>query len=83
MVIVYTKNKCSKCKATKMVLSTLGVDAEYRNIDENEQYMADVLQLKDNLAVNTLEMPIVMRDYDVIVSTGFFPDKLNEAFGAV
>ena len=66
-----------------MVLSTLGVDAEYRNIDENEQYMTDVLQLKDNLAVNTLEMPVVMRDYDVIVSTGFSPDKLNEAFGAV
>ena len=66
-----------------MVLSTLGVDAEYRNIDENEQYMVDVLQLKDNLAVNTLEMPVVMRDYDVIVSTGFSPDKLNEAFGAV
>ena len=66
-----------------MALNTLGVDAAQRNIDENEQYMADVLQLKDNLAVNTLEMPIVMRDYDVIVSTGFFPDKLNEAFGAV
>ena len=66
-----------------MVLNTLGVDAEYRNIDENEQYMADVLQLKDNLAVNTLEMPVVVRDYDVIVSTGFSPDKLNEAFGAV
>lgn len=83
MVIVYTKNKCSKCKATKMVLNTLGVDAEYRNIDENEQYMADVLQLKDKLAVNTLEMPVVMRDYDVIVSTGFSPDKLNEEFGTV
>ena len=66
-----------------MVLNTLGVDAEYRNIDENEQYMADVLQLKDNLAVNTLEMPIVMRDYDVIVSTGFSPDKINEEFGAI
>ena len=66
-----------------MVLNTLGVDAEYRNIDENEQYMADVLQLKDNLAVNTLEMPVVMRDYDVIVSTGFSPDKLNEEFGVV
>ena len=66
-----------------MVLSTLGVDAEYRNIDENEKYMADVLQLKDNLAVNTLEMPVVMRDYDVIVSTGFFFFLLNEAFGAV
>ena len=66
-----------------MVLSTLGVDAEYRNIDENEQYMADVLQLKDNLAVNTLEMPVVMRDDNTIISTGFSPDKLNEEFGAV
>ena len=66
-----------------MVLNTLGVEVEYRNIDDNELYMADVLQLKDNLAVNTLEMPVVMRDDNTIISTGFSPDKLNEEFGAV
>lgn len=66
-----------------MVLKTLGVEAEYRNIDENEQYMTDVLQIKENLAVQTLEMPVVMRDYDVIISTGFSPDKLNEEFGSI
>ena len=66
-----------------MVLNTLGVEVEYRNIDDNELYMTDILYIKENLAVQTLEMPVVMRDYDVIVSTGFSPDKLNEAFGAV
>ena len=66
-----------------MVLNTLGVDAEYRNIDDNELYMTDILYIKENLAVQTLEMPVVMRDDNTIVSTGFSPDKLNEAFGNI
>lgn len=83
MVIVYTKNKCSKCKATKMVLSTLGVEVEYRNIDDNELYMTDILYIKENLAVQTLEMPVVMRDDNTIITTGFSPDALNKEFGNI
>ena len=66
-----------------MVLNTLGVEVEYRNIDDNELYMTDILYIKENLAVQTLEMPVVMRDDNTIISTGFSPDKLNEEFGTV
>lgn len=58
-----------------MILKMLKVDADYRNVDENESYIDDVSNIKERLKLETIDMPVVIKD-GAVVGTGFSVDDL-------
>lgn len=71
--IVYSKNNCSACKRTKILLKAMGAAFEERNVEEDEIFMQEAR------ATGFSSMPIIITDEEVI--SGFQPDKLEDLFG--
>ncbi len=72
MTVIYTKNACGGCTATKLYIKNNGLvegeDYIIKNVEEDEQAYADAL------ATGLMQMPIVVTDDDAW--SGFRPDKL-------
>ena len=45
MVITYSKNDCTACVGVKNLLANNGVEFEERNIEENDEYMDEVMKM--------------------------------------
>ncbi len=72
MTVIYTKNACGGCTATKLYVKNNGLvegeDYIIKNVEEDEQAYADAL------ATGFMQMPIVVTSDDTW--SGFRPDKL-------
>lgn len=69
-VILFSKNGCPQCMATKMALRQNGIEFEERNVEENEEYLKEV---KEVYGVSS--MPLVVTP-DGDTWTGFQPKKI-------
>lgn len=59
--IVYTKNNCVYCKQVKTYLSENNISYEERNVEENEQYMAELEKME------VMSLPVtVIGEYQIL-----------------
>ena len=72
MVTVYSITTCPWCEKTKKYLASKGVEFEVRNIEENEDYAKECLQLSGDTMV-----PVTTIDGKNFV-LGFDKAKLDE-----
>ena len=77
-MIVYSKNKCQKCRATKLQLTKYGVEYEEHNIDEEPEAREVVEALAKEKGY--LSMPIVVLD-DGASWSDFQLEKIKEVAG--
>lgn len=68
-IIIYTRNNCVQCHATKRALESRGVDFELINID-NQPDAADMLR-----AQGFRQLPVVVTEETSW--SGFRPDMIN------
>lgn len=72
-VIVYTKNQCPACEATKAWLTSNGVKFKLRNISEDEEWKEKVLQMGFS------SVPVTVIGEKIVA--GFNPSALAEVLG--
>lgn len=75
MAIVYIDNKAPS-SAVKMVLRSLGVAVEYRNVEEFKEHK---MYIEREFGEST-ELPIVYNEYGTVVCKGFKPDTVIQEF---
>ncbi|HBV40589.1 MAG TPA: NrdH-redoxin [Erwinia sp.] len=68
-IIIYTKNNCVQCSATKNALDKQGIAYQLINLDQDP---AGLERLK---ALGYRQVPVVMADEDHW--SGFRPDKIS------
>jgi len=68
-VTVYTRDGCPECRATTMYLNMKGVNFVEKNIDSNEEFAKEALEIKASV------MPTVIGDGHEAFS-GFRPELL-------
>ncbi len=68
-IIIYTRNNCVQCQATKRAMESRGFDFELINID-NQPEAGDMLR-----AQGFRQLPVVVTDE--ISWSGFRPDMIN------
>ncbi len=68
-IVVYTKNNCVQCNATKRALGKYGLDFEEINLDADGEALEAVKEL------GYLQAPVVMANGEHWA--GFRPDKLK------
>ena len=72
-MIVYTKNDCPPCAATKRFLNKHGIEFEERNTETDPAYRSEAL------ATGFKQTPIVVTSDDAW--SGYNPTKLNRLRG--
>lgn len=65
-----------------MILKMLKVDVDYRNVDENELYIDDVSNIKEHLKLETIDMPVIIKN-GAVVGTGFSVDDLADILASI
>ncbi|WPH64099.1 glutaredoxin-like protein [Staphylococcus phage vB_StaM_PB50] len=71
----YTKNNCSKCMFSKMVLGNQGIEYTEINIDEDEKAKEELL------SKGYQSLPVIDFGTDVVV--GNDPAKLNQVLSTL
>jgi len=71
--IVFTKNNCSQCDATKRKLKDLNVEFDEINIEDNPEYLTKLKEMGFRSA------PVVLTPSGAW--SGFNEAKINEVFG--
>jgi glutaredoxin 1 len=49
MITIYAKNKCSWCVAARELADSRGLSYEYRNVDDNFQFLLELSSLKPDV----------------------------------
>lgn len=70
MVVLYSKNNCVQCKATKKILNQIGISFKEINTDDNPEYL---IFIKDN---GFKQLPVLEKDGEMLFS-GFRPSDLK------
>lgn len=73
--ILYSKPGCQQCVATARWLDAKGVEYDYRDASESDEFKDEVK------ALGYMQLPVVVVDGDHWY--GFNPVKLDEAFAKV
>lgn len=74
-LVIYTKNNCTQCEATKTKLDTMSIPYHTINLDENPELIEDFLKLGFRSA------PVVMIPSLKQAWSGYKPEKIEEVFG--
>lgn len=77
-VTIYSKDMCSKCMTTKMLLDSMDVSYEERNIDHNDEFYAEAKEMSDRTGYKSMPV-VVIGDNEPIF--GFQPDLITELVG--
>jgi len=73
-VIIYGAEWCPPCHVTKDYLTKHGIEYDYRNIEENEQYMQEAAEKSGANAI-----PVI--DINGTIIVGFDRPKIDAALG--
>lgn len=73
MVYVYSKEDCGPCVLVKNELERRGVKWEEKDIEKNEEYMNELIEL------GFMSVPLVTKDNEVLFN-GFRPDIMAQIF---
>jgi glutaredoxin len=78
-IVIYTLSTCPHCKAAKEYLSLRNIPFVNREIDTEDQYMAELIKIYDSMGVpeNKRGVPLIIIN-DNIRLQGFNKDKVEE-----
>lgn len=69
-IIVYSKSGCPECVFTKKFLESENIPFEERRVDQNKEYLDEVIEL------GYQALPVIKTENDVF--KGYQPEKLQD-----